>query len=343
MKCKIENLKFRIGSLWNFYVWQFLIPLFSLLILCGCNHREFEYESSQTAYLDVVFDWVNDPTANPGSMSLYLFPDEGGIPYRYDFGGRDGGTIRLRPGIYHAVCINSDERDISFRGEESHTTFEIYMSEATTMAFGNTYSVRSLDLPRAEGLEEQPLVQTPPLLWSTFEGNFKVEVQSSLARTENPKLIMQPKRIVDTYVVTVKNIKNIQYLRALSASLSDMADGYLAGVMTHNNNAVTLPLELSHNTRSATAEGQFYTFGHCSEPTQRTHKLMLYAIMSDGKKYYFEHDVTVQAHNPPDENNIYHIVIDGLDLPEPTGGGDSGGGFNPEVNDWNTIHINLPM
>lgn len=122
-----------------------------------------------------------------------------------------------------------------------------------------------------------------------------------------------------------------------------MADGYLAGEMKHNNNAVTLPLNLSYNSETVTAEAQFYTFGHCTEQTQRSHKLMLYAIMSDGNKYYFEHDVTVQAHNEPDENNIYHIIVDGLDLPAPIGSGESGGGFRLDVNGWNTIQINIPM
>ena len=320
---------------------KFLIPLSSFLILasflilCGCVHREFEYA---TASLEVVFDWVNEPDANPGSMSLYLFPEEGGLPYRYDFGGRDGGTIRVVPGVYHAVCINNDERDILFRGEESHSTFETYMGEAMTMTIGSSYSVRSLDLPRAEGREGQPMVEQPPLLWSDSQRGFSYGLPASKSRGSDRRLVMQPRRIVDTYIVTVRNISNIRHLQSMSGTISDMSDGYLTGTMTHNDNSTTLPFELTHDSGTATAEGIFHTFGHCPSAT-KTHRMMLYAILTDGSKYYFEFDVTTQAHDGPDENNVHHIVIDALNITEPVGEG----GMSPTVSKWQSVDINLDM
>ena len=337
---KIENLKCKIENVWStspqLLLRTIIIFHFTFLILnSSCIHRELEYESVR---LEVVFDWVNEPDANPGSMSLYLFPDEGGIPYRYDFGGRNGGTIRVKPGVYHAVCINNDERDILFRGEESHSTFETYMGEAMTMSIGSSYSVRSLELPRAAGLENQPMVQQPPLLWSDSQTGFSYGLPSSKTKGNDKRLIMQPRRIVDTYIVTVRNINNVRYLQSMSGTISDMADGYFTGAMTHNDNSTTLPFDLWHDRETATAEGRFYTFGHCATAS-KSHKMMLYAILNDGSKYYFEFDVTTQAHNEPDGNNVYHIIIDSLNISQPMGEG----GMSPSVSIWQSEDINLEM
>lgn len=331
----------RIGSVSQSMILSVLLLALSIAF-SSCNHRDFDFENNRTTALDVIFDWVNEPEASPKSMSLFLFPQEGGIPFRFDFGGRDGGTIEVKPGVYHAVCINNEERGIAFRGEESHLSFEVFTIEASTMEFGSSYSVRSLELPRANGTEGQLLAQQPPLLWAHALNDISITYVSPKSKAETQRLVMTPKRIVDTYMVTVKHINNARYLHSLNATVSDLADGYFPAVMAHNDNKSTIPHELSHNVETADAHGMFLTFGHCANAST-SHRLMLYTIMTNGSKYYYEYDVSDQMHLPPDADNIHHITIDLLDLPDPIGGGDSGGGFNPEVKDWETVNIHLPM
>lgn len=310
--------------------------------LTSCVHREFEYESSRNAYLDVVFDWQNAPDAQPASMSLYLFKPDGGEPLRFDFVGRDGGTIRLEPGEYDAICVNSDTRDVYYRGKNSHSTFEVTTTEVRSLTFGSSVSVRSFELPRAEGAESQVLAKQPPRMWSSSITSFRVNVTpAAKTKGNNQELRMFPNLIVDKYIVTVRNIKNVEYLNAMSATISHMSDGYLAGRQTHNDEAVTIPMELIHNPELSEAEGEFLTFGHC-QSSQRKHRLMVYALMKDNSKYYFEFDVSEQAHAYPDENNIHHIIVECLDLPKPEGGG-STGGFTPTIDDWQSVDIPLPM
>jgi hypothetical protein len=56
--------------------------------------------------------------------------------------------------------------------------------------------------------------------------------------------------------------------------------------------------------------------------------------MNDGTKYCFKDskqlDVTDQVHNAMDKRRV-HIIIDGLDLPQPI---ENGGGFIPSIDDW---------
>lgn len=318
--------------------WILALTISATLILTACRHREFDFETDTSSTLEVVFDWEHDPTAQPKSMVLYLFPAEGGLPYRYDLPGRDGGAISVARGIYHAVCINNDEPSVKYLGEESHSTFLVTTPETSSLHFGSGFELALSKIPTADGCEDQPFGGSAPLLWSASLTDVEVTVGTKTGRASQ-YIEMKPTRIVDTYQVTVKNIKNATSLTAMSATLSDMADGYYAGLRQHNDAAVTIPVELPHNAATAIAEGQFYTFGHCSS-TRRTHKLMIYAIMANGAKYYYEYDVTDQAHSEPDANNVYHIIIDNLDLPEPIGGG---GGINPEVDEWSDININIGM
>lgn len=316
-------------------------PVMMSLLLSSCVHRDFEYESSHVTYIDVVFDWLNEPDANPGAMSLYLFPKKGGLPFRFEFSGRDGGTIRLEPGIYDAICINSDHREVVYRGE-SHSSFEITTGEAPALSFGSTMSVLSHDVPRAEGTADQTMSRQPPLLWSASVPAVSVDVRAPAKnRQGNQELRMFPVRIVDTYEVTVKKINNIMHLSSLGATISGVSGGVFAATRLPNDNAVTVPLTLNHNSVEATACGEFLTFGHCPA-AQRPHKLMIYAILTDESKYYFEFDVSEQAHMPPDEHNVHHIIVELLDLPDGIGGGGSGG-LEPTVDGWTSVGIGIDM
>ena len=58
-----------------------------MIMLTSCAHKELCYDHSHVLEVDVVFDWSNAPDASPRSMSLYLFPEEGGRPVRYDLVG----------------------------------------------------------------------------------------------------------------------------------------------------------------------------------------------------------------------------------------------------------------
>ena len=59
------------------------------------------------------------------------------------------------------------------------------------------------------------------------------------------------------------------------------------------------------------------------------------------KKYCYKDserlDVTDQVHSAPDKRHV-HIIIDGLDLPEPI---ENGSGFDPSVDDWEVVETDI--
>ena len=66
-----------------------------ILLLAGCNHKEFCYKHPHSARVKVVFDWRDAPDANPDGMCVFFYPEDGGEYRRYDFNNTTGGEIEL--------------------------------------------------------------------------------------------------------------------------------------------------------------------------------------------------------------------------------------------------------
>lgn len=133
--------------------------------------------------------------------------------------------------------------------------------------------------------------------------------------------------------------RNLKYLTEgeLFGSLTNMSDGFMLGTNLPTEELATLPFDMTSDSRS-TVNADFYTFGYPATSTN-TQYLTVYAILNDGKKYSFTYDVTEKIHNSPDPANV-HILLDGLPLPKPI---DNGGGFNPDVDEWSTVEIDISM
>lgn len=112
-------------------------------------------------------------------------------------------------------------------------------------------------------------------------------------------------------------MENLRHVSALSASLTGMAGGWLAGIDELTTEKVTIPFEVCANEDKTMLTGDLSFFGHCPKEAGE-HKLMIYALMSDGNTYYFEADVTGQLHDPAQDPTRIVIVIDKLPLPKPT-------------------------
>ena len=313
----------------------------AMLLLSSCVHRGFDLDDGRFGYVEVVFDWRNAPEADPKSMVLFMYPREGGDPIRFDFAGRDGGRISIAPGVYDAVCVNSDRREVFYEDKNSFSTFLVTTDQLSNIPLSHNTFVRSAELPKAPGTEDQMIYDTPPMMWSSSEIGFDVTVDSGTRtkiQIDHQVLTLYPKPIVDTYKVTVKNIKNVENIETLSGTLSDMSSGYLAGAQEDTDNAVILPFGLTAYKENKRAEGTFLTFGHCPGE-RRSHSLVLYAVLSDDTKYYWVFDVSDQAHNPPEENGIHHIIVEFLDIPDLGGSSNIGAG----VGDWSSSDIYIVL
>lgn len=304
------------------------------LIAASCHHKDVYMEEEMTSQLQVVFDWREAPEADPQSMAMYLYEEDGHNPMRFIFSNKTGGLIKAPFGTRHAICMNADNTDWArMRNQESIETLEIYTQDAEAIG---TRAEDASGIPRPEGTENERIAATPGMLWGSRTNNISIVPHDGMQT-----ITMFPKECICHYIVDVYDVENLEGVEssAVDATLSGMAEGYNHGQQSATDNTVSMRFDLKGNPVEKNLHGEFLTFGECPT-TVAKHYLTLYMILTDGSKWYHSFDVTDQVSKAPDPTHV-HIIVRGLDLPEPPKEGSSE--VKTDVNDWQPVNIGLKM
>ncbi|MDE6290491.1 MAG: DUF5119 domain-containing protein [Muribaculaceae bacterium] len=306
----------------------------TVLSLTSCRHKDLYMEDEMTSQLQVEFDWRKAPDANPESMALYLYEENGHTPMRFIFSGKDGGLIKAPFGTRHAICINADNTDWArMRNHENIETLEIYTMDAKEIG---TRADDATTIPRPEGTEQERIAETPKMMWGSRSNNISIVPHEGMQT-----ITMYPQEAVCHYMVDVYDVENLDEVEssAVDATLSGMAEGYSHGQQSATDNTATMKFDLTGNAEEKNLHGEFLTFGECPT-TVAKHYLTLYMVLNDGSKWYHSFDVTDQVSKAPDPTHV-HIIVRGLDLPEPPKEGNAE--LKTDVNEWQAVNIGLKM
>lgn len=313
--------------------WMLMASL-TLLALSSCRHKDLYMEEEMTSQLEVVFDWRYAPDADPKSMALYLYEEDGHNPMRFIFSDKKGGLIKAPFGLHHAICLNADNTDWArMRGHEDIESLEIYTQDAEEIG---SRSDDSSSIPRPEGTEAERIARTPGMMWGSRSNGISITPHEGMQT-----ITMYPQEAVCHYMVDVYDVSNLQDVEssAVDATLSGMAEGYSHGQQSATDNTATMKFDLTANASESNLHGEFLTFGECPT-TVAKHFLTLYMVLTDGSKWYHSFDVTDQVSKAVDPTHV-HIIIQGLDLPQPPEEGNAG--LKTDVNEWQPINIGLQM
>ena len=333
--------------------WTTLWLTMICLVLQSGEHKELCYHHPHTKTISVAFDWRDAPNASPEGMCVFFYPLEGEDtqPRRFDFSGKEGGTIDIQEGKYRVLCYNNDTEALLVRGAGSFDTHEGYTREGSI--FESVYGSRANQAPRAKDTEDERVVICPDMMWGCTALDVEITDTgiSYLCFPESEKdnwiglppitdeqvITLYPHELVCTYTYEVRNAKNLKYVTKMCGSLSSMAPSIFFGSEELGTECVTLPFEASSDGVSKITGG-FLTFGH-NEKNTRHHKMVLYVWFSDGSKYYYTFDVTDQIHNAPDKRHV-HIILEAPEFPQPIA---NGNGFQPSVDDWLEVEESIIM
>lgn len=305
-----------------------------LLLLPCCVHKELCWDHPHTMSVKVEFDWRDAPGADPDGMCVYFYPVGGGSGYRFDFKGTEGGEVNLTVGEYLVLCYNNDTEAVQFYNTDDFATHGCFTREGNPLEpmYGNA---ASYSVPKADGAEDERVVICPDMLWGSSDTEVEI-----VDKAENV-VTLYPHEMVCTYTYEVRNVKNLEHLQQMSGTLSGMSGMMTLSSEELDDECVTIPFA-SHSDGASKVTGEFYTFGHHPD-NEEPHRMVFYAVMDDGKKYCFKGsenlDVTSQIHEAPDQKHV-HIIIDGLDLPEPIEGES---GFDPSIDDWEVVEVEIEM
>ena len=198
-----------------------VLALGMLFVLAeGCTHKDLNEDAHRTIAdkVEVIFDWSRTPAKEAKTMVLYLYSDEREM-MDYRFNNPDGGVIRTYAGNHTAVChSNDDPYGHHLRNSHSHDEIEIFTDETSVMV-GQGISTRGI--PRAKGTEDEPLRETPSMLYGTQDRDVSLKV-SALPQ----KLLLFPEELICRYSVEFVNVENLRSADVrIDAPLSSLAGG----------------------------------------------------------------------------------------------------------------------
>ncbi len=293
----------------------------------------YEYDKCPPALtLKIENDWQAAPEADPEGLAYMFFSDLGGEPWRFDFAGREGGEVSLIPGDYSFVSFNDDTYNVRFREDGGYEGYEAY-----TVRADDSY------LPAAVRELDEKLHVCPDMMWGCsydyvglkYSG---LEYGEPAVRSESYILRCPQRHLTARYSFLIENVTNLDGVVSLSAVFTGLACSLNLADGAKGDYPCMLPSAAKKGGETS-IEGEFLTFGIPAEPTADNY-LLLFVVLSDGRKFTYHFDVTPQVRNAPDPLDV-KVIIRGLELEESEGGSKPGGGFDVSVDGWISITINI--
>ena len=312
--------------------------LFTLL-LTSCDYKELCYDHNHLTNLELTFDWAQAEEANPEGMTVqfYDLTAPAADPVRYDLKGRYGGQIELLPSTWNAVAYNYDTETILYRGMESIETLEAYTRESS-IEEGTQIQTRA-EMPRPAEAQDQPVILEPDMLYGAVGQAFTLDFDAP----ERIVTLQSQERVCDV-VITIHNVPNLNYTSQFGGALTGLSPSVFMHSARLGEGLVTEAFT-AQEIDETTLQMEFRIFGHCphhDEGIVNTHLLTIYAILADGSKWYYTVDITDEMHQDSPDSDEYHINldIDGLPIPKPIV---NGSGFQPSIDGWQSIEIDVKM
>ena len=312
----------------------FILPL---ALLTSCEYKDLCYDHNHWAMATPAFDWSKAPGANPKSMTVLVYDKARPAtePERYDYRlVPPYPEIRLVPGDYQALTYNNDTETILLRGLEQPSTVEAY-TRRSSIEEGTMIDTRS-QMPRAA--ENEQVILEPDSLWAGLSDDIHIQLDSLY------KINMMPEPRFVEIDITVKNVPNLQYVGQMGGALTGLAASIF--LETGQLSDVTATQAFTcQATDGSTIHMKFRCFGHCphhAEGNSSQHVFTLYAVLADGSKWYYTQDVSEQMHDSeknPDVYNLY-LELEELPIPKPIV---NGSGFQPTIDDWQGVEIDVGM
>lgn len=340
-----------------------ILSIFSLMAvivsLASCEHKDLCYHHPHTETIIVKFDWQYEPQANPGGMSVFFYPENGGETRRFDL-SRDGGIVELVVGNYRAVAYNNDSEAIryangSFENHRLFTRESRGIFEPINIEADYTFTDESPAL--LELNDRRKFIETDSVLYAASTENIEItdngtyydheiitsDMKGPQLKVDNSGdtvvITMTPRDVICTYTYEVRNVKKPKYVTQYSCALAGMVGQYYPGTWIKGEECVTIPFSGGVSVPEQKLEGKFYTFGENPDNTDK-HWFVLFLWQTDGKGYLRYCDVSDQVHNAPDPRRVHLIIDQDLSLPEPI---ENGSGFQPSVDEWEEEHHDILM
>lgn len=346
-----------------------ILPLLLLLVMWGCERRPL-VDISNTHYVRVYLDEnlrnvtfghhenaVDKPQySSPDVIRVALTDPESGrlVTERYlrdrkqDNDGRYyyEGYIITEPGYYNMIAYNFDTEVTQIRSTGHYFDMSAYTNEIAS-------HLRSKIASRADGDPDEKIVYDPDHLFVACCEGVHVPYVDHIDTLKNSagKPYFEGSSVVKSYYLQIK-VKGLQYVSSAVSLLTGMA----GSVTMHDRDLreedpVTLYFELQRSDEAlkrgtddeVTVYATFNTFGKIPDEENKLDVTFDF-LTTYGSAVSETIDISDYFTDPDVNPHIDRqwILIDKvIEVPEPPEKPDNGGGFNPDVGEWNDENVDI--
>lgn len=317
------------------------------LVLPGLPSCIYEYDNCPPSLpLTIVNDWSAAPAPNPEGMAYIFFPRDGSESWRFDFAGTQAGEVLLGVGGYSFLSFNDDTYNVLFDETGGFTAYRAYTSSANLLT-NIPPSSRGITAPARRGADE-PTVRCPDMMWGCSSHRVSLWYcglrYTSTATGDDSEDIVSPefvltahqRRLTPRYIWRITDVENLEGVKYMSAALSGMAGAIVLSTGEKENYPSTLVFSATATATDAIG-GSFATFGIPLAPGV-PNILGLFVVLTDGRRFNYEFDVTEQVRTAPDPFEVI-IELKGLVIDKADSG--TGSAFDVLVEGWITTEVNI--
>ena len=299
----------------------------------SCQRRDFaEKVTEVNLSLNVKTHVANaGEVPAPETMRVDLYDVKTGKLKYTDYIEAEGGYIHPAPGTYDMVIYNIGTEAVQIRNESDINEIEAYTSEVSAFLkgqlaqfFADIAKIKESQ-ERSKSPADEKVIYEPDHIFVGRADDVEIPV---IYEGEEREVVIEvdahPE--VETWKVTVANVKGLEYVQNVVAVISGQAESHFIGRGEDSGESVSIYFEKKKDMENKVLTGTFNTFG--KHPTEKgILSLDINVTDTGGSDHHFHFDVDSHFQDNPDS----HIVIDDpIEIEEPKV---AGGGFAPSVDD----------
>ncbi|MGN0091969.1 MAG: DUF5119 domain-containing protein [Alistipes sp.] len=309
----------------------YILSLWLMLLAVGCKRLPL-FDESGALYLDLSIDLniAHQPDiAKPETMLVSFFDSSTQQYVANNYVGPHGGVIDIASGRYDILVYNFGTEKTLIRNADNLSSAEAYTDEVG-FDIRSAYETAMHHLTASAESDESattPIVFEPDHLFVGRLADAEIPV-----RTEGEESVVvhiDASTVLKTYSITIGPITGGEYVQSAEIFLTGQVRSNFIWRNEQSNQQATLYFPIGLNDEKSKLCTTFNTFGKFPGADNKVY-LNIIVVDTGGGRYYYNYNVTDQFDNPENVDCIISID-DTIDIPEPSHGG---GGFRPDISDW---------
>lgn len=305
--------------------WRYILLIAIVALLsAACQRRPIEDEYLRI-YLDLEIDTniVNyNGDDDIGLMRVSFFDALHGDYLSHDFVSSNGGYIFAPYGDVNMVVYNIETGETRVKNYYVWNDIEAYTNEISPQQRSQFTRYLQSRVDRRPSYDDIRL--TPDHLFVARRHNLHIPRHI----TEGAYIIeATAQSVVESWTLEVRDVTGMEWVGSVSMMLSgQVGSNYIARNMRSSEPIAIYFDVLGAQRHSTTINTRFETFGRVVTSGDTALLSILFTDIN-GHPYMYNFDISSQMVNNPEQ----HIVIEhDINIPRP----EVGGGFKPEIEDW---------